>query len=555
VFANGFTLAAAKAVTGHLDAVQGSIASGIANLVGKSLAVFDGSATPARWKLLETVRLYALEQLAAHDEIEDASQLRAVYFRDLLVAGSVSGWRYPTDELTRLIHEVENVRATLDWCFSVAGDTEIGIDLTATYGPVWLHLSLVSECRDRCEQALRAMQPDGAAHAARELKLRAALGSALLATMGPAEQTKAALVKAVELAGLVGNLDLQARALLSLSGVLVFRGEYGEASTVVERLRRVAHRIGDPSIAAVADRRMGQTLLTIGRLGEAQECFESVLRVSVPLADQSSTVLYRFDDRATARAMLARVLCLRGFTDQADNEARASLDGLHDTKQQLSLCRALYFGLCRTALLTGQLGAAEHSIARLSDAATSSGAPFWQVVGRLLEGKLMVARGEFARGVATLRDAFDVCRRTGWRASYPEFMGALAEGLGGLGQFDEALEAVNAAIAAAGEGADGQVWYVPELLRVKGELLGRQPADPTVAAAEHCFAQGNAMARAQGALFWELKIAISFARFMVSQGRLTEARSILLPVHDRFTEGFEMVDLRIARALLDGLPA
>jgi hypothetical protein len=107
-----------------------------------------------------------------------------------------------------------------------------------------------------------------------QMELQAAPGSVLLATMGSAVQTKAALTKAVEVAGPLGDVDVQARALLSLSGVLVIRGEYGEASIVAERLSQVAPQIGDPAIAVGADRRMGQTLLTIGRLGEAQECFE-----------------------------------------------------------------------------------------------------------------------------------------------------------------------------------------------------------------------------------------------------------------------------------------
>ena len=73
-----------------------------------------------------------------------------------------------------------------------------------------------------------------------------------------------------------------------------------------------------------------------------------------------------------------------------------------------------------------------------------------------------------------LRDAFATCRRTGWRASYPEFMGALAEGLTGLGRLGEALDAVNDAVASAGQGTEGQVWFVPELLRINGELLLQQ---------------------------------------------------------------------------------
>jgi ATP/maltotriose-dependent transcriptional regulator MalT len=298
---------------------------------------------------------------------------------------------------------------------------------------------------------------------------------------------------------------------------------------------------------------VGQTLSTTGRLREAQECLERVLRYTDQPADQPRTFLHQTDDRAMARAMLARVLCLRGFAERAHEEAQASVD--EATGRRLLFCYVLYFGLCRTAFMTGDLAAAEQAIALLSETAASSTMPFFQLVARFLEGKLMVARGEFATGTVVLREAFETCRRTGWRASYPEFMGALAEGLAGLGRPAEALEAVDDAVASAGHGVQGQVWFVPELLRIKGELLPRQDADRGGAAAEDCFDQAAEMAREQGALFWELRIALSRARLKVARGRHAEARDSLQPVYDRFTEGFAIVDLRAAQTLLASLPS
>ena len=61
------------------------------------------------------------------------------------------------------------------------------------------------------------------------------------------------------------------------------------------------------------------------------------------------------------------------------------------------------------------------------------------------------------------------------------------------------------------------------------------------------------MAREQGALFWELRIAISLARLLRGQGRSADAVGILQPVYDRFTEGFDTADLREARSLLEEL--
>ena len=152
-----------------------------------------------------------------------------------------------------------------------------------------------------------------------------------------------------------------------------------------------------------------------------------------------------------------------------------------------------------------------------------------------------------------LRAAFATCDRTGWRLSYPEFKGALALAFAGTGRLDEALRALKDAVASAGAGEDGQVWYVPELLRIKGEVLLLQAADRSTQAAEDCFNQAGEMAREHDALFWELRIALSLARLRMTQRRDGEAKRILAQVYERFTGGYETTDLRAARIMLDAL--
>jgi predicted ATPase/DNA-binding winged helix-turn-helix (wHTH) protein len=554
VFRGAFTIAAAVAIV--IDdriTVTGSIEA-IANLAEKSLIATDTTGNIAYRRLLDTTRLYALLKLAENGEIDSAQRRHASYFRDALaLPASGSGSWLSNEELTRRIREVDNVRAALDWCFSPAGDVAIGAELTAAYAPVWRHFSLMAECRERCERALIGFDAAGITNTRVQMQLQIALGSALVATMAPAEQTKTVLTEALELANVLGDLDAQASALRELQGVLVFRGEYGRARTVAEQLQEVAHRIGDRAMAAVADRLMGNTLLTLGRPREAQLCLERVLRSSVPAEDRQVTISRQSDDRAMARAMLARALWLQGFAEKARSEVEASLEELRGADYGLSFCRVLYFGFCRIVPMIGDFAAAERAITRLIEVATSFDAPFWQTAGRLLEGKLLVERGEFAQGAAVLRDAFATCSRTGWRISYPEFKGALAQALTGLGRVDAALSAVNEAVASAGQGENGQVWYVPELLRVKGEVLLRQGADRSAAAAEDCFDQAAEMAREQGALFWELRVALSLARLLRGQGRSADGLAILQAVYDHFTEGFATADLKAAKVLLDDL--
>jgi predicted ATPase len=162
-------------------------------------------------------------------------------------------------------------------------------------------------------------------------------------------------------------------------------------------------------------------------------------------------------------------------------------------------------------------------------------------------------QGGFASAVALLRAEFDASEGTAWARWHPEFMGALAEGLAGLGRHGEALTIIDQALAKADGG--GERYYAPELLRMKGELLLRCEGEPPAGIAEQCFAQALVTAREQNALFWELRVALSFARLRVSQGRDDEARKILALVYDRFTEGFGTADLRAARGVLEALPS
>jgi predicted ATPase len=98
-------------------------------------------------------------------------------------------------------------------------------------------------------------------------------------------------------------------------------------------------------------------------------------------------------------------------------------------------------------------------------------------------------------------------------------------------------------------------WYVPELLRIKGELMLKDPQHQSASSAEQCFSEALELAKQQGALFWELRNALSLARLWVWQDRKTTARQILKAVYGAFADGVQIADLREAKALLDGLDA
>jgi predicted ATPase/DNA-binding winged helix-turn-helix (wHTH) protein len=552
IFAAGFTLEAAIAVMSDI-AVASTVVEGIANLVAKSLLTLDGSVSSGRWRLLETIRAYALETLVESGEAEWVARRHAEFFQDLYASIASGPKLQPSSaDLVRHVREIDNVRAALDWSFSPSGDSLIGAVLTAEYAPFWLHLSLVVECRERIERALDRLDPDVSQNAPLRMRLHIALGLPLILTMGPVEKTRIVLTKALEVAESLDDLLAQLYALRTM-WVLHFNvGDFRALQLTSERFSRVAKRIGDPVVDLVADRLIGNILQIGGNPREAQNYLERVVCHYVAPSEQRHTTWVHYDQPVQTRAMLARVLWQQGLVAQATNQARMSVDTGQAGDNKFALCWALCLAVCPISLMTGDLVAAERAAAMLSDLAARHNWTLWKIVGRCLEGWLLVTRGDCATGSALLRTELETCERTGWTMCYPEFLGALAEGLAGVGQITEAISTVDRALARVER--PGELWYLAELLRLKGELLLQQAADQSISAAENCFVRALDVARQQGALFWELRSALGLARLRVRQGRRDDVRPILAPVYHKFTEGFETADMRAARAMLESAP-
>jgi predicted ATPase len=126
----------------------------------------------------------------------------------------------------------------------------------------------------------------------------------------------------------------------------------------------------------------------------------------------------------------------------------------------------------------------------------------------------------------------------------PVFTGDLAIGLARVGRPDEADAAIEREMAV------GPHFYLPEIMRIKGELLA---SGPHWSEAEYWFSRSLDLAREQSALAWELRTATSLAHLWGRQGRHDKAQCVLRSVYDRFTEGFETPDLSAAKRLLDEL--
>ena len=151
--------------------------------------------------------------------------------------------------------------------------------------------------------------------------------------------------------------------------------------------------------------------------------------------------------------------------------------------------------------------------------------------------------------IEAFRSALAELRRTRDQTALGLWHVLFAECLAKQGHTDEALTALEAAVAHVDT---GDLWLQPEVHRLIGDLLLRR--NPSAAdQAEGSYRRAIERARSQEAKSWELRAAASLARLWRDQDKYADARNLLAPVYGWFTEGFDTLDLKEAKALLDHL--
>jgi predicted ATPase len=549
IFAGSFTLQAASAVAADGEIAAAEVVDCLAGLVAKSLVTADGGAMVG-YRLLETTRAYALEKLVQAGEFEAVARHHARHYLDLFEGAEAEAETLPTDEwLADYGPRLDNVRAALDWAFSPGGDASIGVALTAAAVPLWMHLSLMEECRGRFERALAAIAAGADRDARREMQLHAALATSLMYTRGAVSEIGEAGTKAFEIAESLGDAEYQLRSLWGLHSLCTSGGRHCVALTLAQRFYTLAARRSDPNDRLIGERMIGTSQYYLGDLLSARRHIERVLSHYVAPAQKWQIVRFEGAEWAAARAYLARILWLQGLPDQAMRTAESSVADARATNHAISLGSALAVAACPIALWAGDLAAAEHYVEMLLDRSTRHALARWRVFGRCYRGMLVIQRGDVNTGLRLLRGAFAEPAAAG---SAPRLFAFLISAASGhAGEIADGLAAIEEAIVRTERSEER--WLIAELLRVKGELLLLKGKPGAAAAAEGHFRQALGWARRQGALSWELRAATSLARLLSDQNRSADATALLQPVYDRFTEGFDTADLKAAKALLDTL--
>nr|WP_283817015.1 AAA family ATPase [Bradyrhizobium sp. AUGA SZCCT0283] len=425
----------------------------------------------------------------------------------------------------------------------------------------WQEAGERSKARSAMAEAIRQMRkaldllchlPDTPERQHTEVGLQLALGGALIAAKGhAAEETGKAYARARRLCELLNDTPNLLKALWGEFVHHHVRAETNRSHRVAEELLDLAGRQNDAATLVAGHRAVGDSWLHRGELSSARAHLERGLALYDPAQHRSLTVLFAENARVAMLSFLSLTLGLLGFADQAQARSRESLAEARELSHPISLAFALSVA-CRLHFVLDDPRTVRLRADELIALTTEQGFAFFLAMGTAYRGWTLAEAGDAEAGMDLLRRGIEGFRASGAAWILPFYLAQLATAHAKMGRPEDGLGRLSEAVALTEK--SGVRWFEAELLRHRGELL-RTAHPGAEAEAEAAFCRAIEIARQQDAKLWELRAATSLARLWRDQGKRDQARALLAPIYRWFTEGFDTLDLKEAKALLDELSA
>jgi predicted ATPase len=391
--------------------------------------------------------------------------------------------------------------------------------------------------------------PDGEARKRQELAIQINLGPVYMTAKGfGAPEVGAAYARARDLAKDLQDLSQLFTSIWGLWLFNLIQPRKGPVRSLSEELLSLGVRNADSGQILQACHASWTTNFFLGDFKYTSE----QARRGRELYDASKHRTHKFlygghDPGVCSRAFGAASAFVLGFPDQALAATREGLDLARTLNHPLSLLLAELW-LVIIHLLRGETREVGPILDRAICVASEAGIPR-QMWANFLNGWALSGDSRASDGVSRALSDFDAVGAAGQEVFRPYYTGVLADMCRAAGRIDDGLGFVDKALALA-PSQDSQ-WCLAELHRIKGELMLAR--GELTAAVEPCFETAIAIAREQSAKSWELRATVSLGRLRHSQGRSAEAKKLLAPVYNWFTEGFDIPDLKGAKALLETL--
>jgi len=287
-----------------------------------------------------------------------------------------------------------------------------------------------------------------------------------------------------------------------------------------------------------------------GHFVKASEQIEAGLRLYDEQRHAHHRNLYLGHDPAVcALGINASVQFALGYLDRASRLEGEAIS-LADRLQHKPSLAFVLFEVCDARAARKDASGICPLARRLFDLSESEGLAQARGQALMYLGWAQALSGDAPGGIAKLREASESLRRIGHQLSLIRVDWLMAEALIAAGRHAEGLQEVDRTIEIAAKAGVGL--FEARLHQARAELLLHVGPD-SVATAEASLRQALAIARRQGAKGYELQAATRLADMWSEQTKRAEARDLLTPIYEWFTEGLADPVLRAAKALLDAL--
>jgi predicted ATPase len=378
-----------------------------------------------------------------------------------------------------------------------------------------------------------------------ELDLQSALIVTLMQTQGYAAPAVAeTLARARQLCEQLNQPPQFANVLYVQGGYHILRGELQLACQDAKEQLELGEAWNDPVVKSTACFNSAAAWFFRGDFAAARTYAEQVLQ----LYDTAHSSLYAMispqDPQLAALIFLSCALSCLGHLDQSRLRRDEALVKARQRAHANTLALVLSMAWFHDASVQSEPALLLERAEELQAHCAEHGFPYFAAISGVYRGSALSALGSVDEGLTLLTEGLDAYRATGALVSVPHFLQLLADCYRRAGQPKEGLKYLDEAARQI------EATEEAEMHRLRGELL-IAVGDPV--AAEASFRQAIAIARKQNAKLWELRAATSLTRLWRDRGKRDEARDLLAPVYGWFTEGFDTLDLKEAKALLDEL--
>ncbi len=558
---SGCTFEAVEEIAGEIELLVRSemdIVEGLVSLVDKSLIrlsdggiLSNGGNGEPRLKMLETIREFAAYRLKADPDLnKDTCRAHANYFADFAQRqwGRFAGYEREL-AMAELAVDVENLKIAWGY-WANKGELE---QLHKMVDGLWLlyegqgwYQAIVELTTDLLD--ILSTAPASPEQIQQEIMLQTSLARALTVVKGYTPEVEKAYNRALKLSEGQGEIPQLFPVLRGLSSYYIYRAEFDKGAQIGRRILQLAESKDDDHLRVHGYLVLGSNTGFRDNHRDGLEILDKGIALFEREQQNLQTYQLGSNPGLICYTTSAFFLWWLGFPDRAIDRADRAIELAMELNHPFTLAYTL-FHTGSLHLWRGEVELAKKRAQMMLVVAEEHGFQIWESLAPILLGAAQTALGEIDEGLAKIEQGLTLYQ--GLKSPpvfWPQLITIRTVALAQAGRLMEGLELLNGLLMEMDE--ERVLREMPQLLLLKGELLVEISLENSAEAAR-TFRAILPAAELMGDKMVALQAASRLCKLEMLEGKADESGHFLAELYNQFTEGFDTVDLREAKAVLD----